>query len=202
MQPEYHANMVSKKRPSAYTISAHDPIPSPPGHEITHELRAPPKVYFPYRDSNGISPAKIQRMIEQQRQYEEDCENYNAQTEIAAFEARQNGHSLPVPSLPIPPKIDSDVLRSFEPPSATRFYEYQSPTIVPVAVKNAKMPRPVIREMSRGCPACNPDHCEEIMPNRRPATRNGRRIDRERHHRPIPKRDELPLQLNQAYWMY
>jgi hypothetical protein len=157
-------------------------------------------MYFPYRDSNGLSPTQIQRMMEQQRQYEEACASLSTQHEIAAFEARLQGRALPVPSLPIPPKLDHDVLRSFEPPSASRFYEYQSPNIEPVAVRNAKRARPAVRDMSRGCPACNPDHLEALKPRQRPATRNGRRLHRERHPRPTPPRDGLPLQLNQAYW--
>jgi hypothetical protein len=138
--------------------------------------------------------------MDRKRRYEEEYEKVEMEREIAAFEARQGGKQTEIPALPIPPKVDYDVLRSFEPPSATRFFEYQSPTIVPVAVKTAKRPRPVTREMARGCPACNPDHHDAIRPRHPSPKRNGRCLHPERTPRRTPARDELPLQLNQAYW--
>jgi hypothetical protein len=200
MDDDFQANMVSKKRPTTYTLSARDPIPVPPGHVAKHELRAPPKAHFPYRDSNGVPPATIHRMLERKRQYEEECEEAETQRDIAAFEAKHGGKRREVPALPIPPKVDWDVLRTFEPPSATRFYEYQGPSIAPVAIRTAKAPRAATREMARGCPACNPEHHDAIRPRTRSPTRNGCALHHSRAARRTPTRDELPLQLNQAYW--
>jgi hypothetical protein len=193
-------SMFPKKRPTAYTINAHDPVPAPTGHEVAHELRPPPKVYYPHRDCNGLSPAKIQRMMADREEYEQNCERVRTETDIAVFEAKHSGKTFNIPMLPIPPKVDSDVLRGFDPPSVTRFYDVDPPNIAPLSEKNARHPIPPVRPMTRGCPCCNPDALEQVTPRLPPATRNGRRIHRdERPPTPRP-RDALPIQLNQAYW--
>jgi hypothetical protein len=199
----YHKRFMSlfpKKRPTSYTINARDPIPAPPGHHVTHEVRPPPKVYHPHRDFNGLSGTKIQRMMVERRQYEEECERVKTETDIALFESKHGGKSFTIPSLPIPPQIDSDVLRSFYPPSLTRLYDVDPPNITPLSEKRARRPVTPVRPMSRGCPSCNPDVFDQTSPKLPPPSRNGQRINREERE-PTPRsRDALPIQMNQAYW--
>lgn len=258
--------MFAKKPPSAFTINARDPVPDPPGHEILRDMRPPPKVYYPYRDSNGISPKKIEKMIKKKKEYEEECARIQTENDIAIFEAKLKGTYVEtpessVPSLPIPPDIDFDLIRSFEPPSATRFYDYVPPNIHQKTAKKRNAITPMLNEtrsatsktrtrpatsmsrvtidsfstnrgstftdtetdagsimntgtslyssknnsrqhsrcMARGCPCCNPNHFEEIQPRTRPATRNGKPIQRPKTSTPRKKAD-LPMQMNQAYW--
>jgi hypothetical protein len=141
-------------------------------------------------------------MMARKRQYEEDCERVQTENDIAIFEARQAGQRADVPSLPLPPKLDYDVLRSFEPPSASRFHDIFIPVTTPKAARLARdAVRPCRREMRRGCPACNPEHHDEIHPRHLAATRMGRRIQRERKPEAAGRvRNELPMQIGQAYW--
>lgn len=259
--------MFTKKPPTAFTINSRDPVPDPPGHEISKDLRPPPKVYYPYRDCNGISPKKIQKMIKKKKEYEEECARIQTENDIAKFEAKLKGTYVDtpettVPSLPLPPNVDFDLLRSFEPPSATRFYDYVPPnihqktakkknmnnTISPTltetgrtksrtrpsttlsrvsfksdsfsttkdltetetgsftnagttisTMQNVNNTRQNCRCMARGCPCCNPSHFDEIKPRTRPATRNGKPIQRPTTATPR-KKANLPMQMNQAYW--
>lgn len=194
--------MFAKKAPTAFTINARDAVPDPPGHEIPREMRPPPKVYSPYRDCNGHSPAAIQKMIEKKRAYEEECERIKTENEIAQFETKHSkevdGDFVPhVPSLPIPPSIDYDVIRSFEPPSATRYFDIPSPNI---HKKRPKTPK-CLKPMHHGCPCCNPEGLESKKARTRPATRNGRPLSRVTDESPTPrKQNNLPMQMNQAYW--
>ena len=257
--------MFTKKPPTAFTLNARDSVPDPPGHEISHDIRPPPKVYYPYRDSNGISPKKIEKMIKKKKEYEEECERIQTENDIAKFEAKLKGTYVEtpetsVPALPIKPDIDFDLLRSFEPPSATRFYDYVPPNIHKKTSKNKNTITPILNEtgrttktrtrpatsmsrvtfdsfstnrnlsesetetgsflntetslstgknmnnshqhsrcMARGCPCCNPNHFEEIKARTRPATRNGKPIQRPQTATPR-KKPNLPMQMNQAYW--
>ena len=198
--------MFEKKRATSFTINSRDPIPDPPGHEIKRELRPPPKVYSPYRDCCGYSPAKIQKMMEEKKKYEMECQRIKDQSDIARFEARLKGirpEELPeVPVIPIPPaSVDYDLLRTFDPPSATRFYDVITPNVRPKSeLRQQRERRHKDKDMAHGCLACCPDHYNGVKARTRPATRNGRQLQRET--RPITpnKRDELPLQMNQAYW--
>lgn len=198
--------MFEKKRPTSFTINSRDPIPDPPGHEIKRELRPPPKVYSPYRDCCGYSPAKIQKMMEEKKKYEMECERIKTESDIARFEARLKGirpEELPeVPVIPIPPpSVDYDVLRTFDPPSATRFYDVISPNVRPKSeLKRKREARHIERNMAHGCPKCCPERYNSVKARTRPATRNGRQIQRENRPMTPNKRDELPLQMNQAYW--
>lgn len=202
--------MFAKPKSTTFTINARDPVPDPPGHEIKREQRLPPKVYTRYRDCNGYSPGKIQKMIEKKKQYQLECEIIQTQAEIDRFEAKQRGlkdaELPPIPQLPIPPQdIDNDVLRSFEPPSATRFFDIITPSTRP---KSAVRQQPKDdakstcsgRCIHHGCPCCNPDRMTEAKPRTRPATRNGATIHREERPKTPNKRDDLPMQMNQAYW--
>ena len=143
--------MFEKKPPTAFTINARDPAPDPPGHEILRDMRPPPKVYYPHRDSNGISPKKIEKMIKKKKEYEEECVRIQTENDIAKFEAKLKGTYVEtpesqVPSLPIPPDIDFDLIRSFEPPSATRFYDYVPPNINSKTAKKKNSITPALNE--------------------------------------------------------
>ncbi|OHT05195.1 hypothetical protein TRFO_27129 [Tritrichomonas foetus] len=214
--------MFTKRPATAFTINARDPVPDPPGRKIPREIRPPPKVYYPYRDCNGISPKKIERMMKKKKEYEEELARIQTENDIAKFEARQKGTYVEsvepsVPKIPLPPSIDFDVIRSFEPPSATRFYDYTCPNIRPKTApktivngnnfngnnsnrsKTNRSNKTTERQMARGCPCCNPDHLSELKAPKLTATRNGRPIQRPTTAT-ARKKSNLPRQMNQAYW--
>lgn len=253
--------MFAKPPPTSFTLNSKERVPDPPGHEIPNESRPPPKVYYPYRDCHGISPKQIEKMIQKKKLYEQELERIQTENDIAQFEAKLKGsHSSPenqIPTIPLPSNIDLDLLRSFEPPSATRFYDYVPPntrctsthkkkvksqmgsrnttrpgtsfettsrtTTRPSTSFTSNLPdietnydfsltqqntnRTTIsnnshqspKGMSHGCPCCNPDHFHEIQPKRRPATRNGKPIQRPTTATPR-KKPNLPKQMCQAYW--
>ena len=202
---EDHSNQMnaSTKRPlTALTLNARDPVPPPPGKEITRELRPPPKVYYPHRDCNGISPEKLEMMMQLRREYDEEMTSLQTENEIAKFEARQSGSYVDViPDIPLPPTIDLDLLRGFDPPSATRFYDYNAPVTKPIELQRKRELKKFGKErsMHHGCPCCNPTHYGEFRKITKPPARNGRPLQRPRTNMQKRKPD-IPLQMNQAYW--
>ena len=121
---------MKKKNDLSFIIKTNDKIPILNDIIENSENRPPPKVVSIYRDTHGQSPRKINKMIEIKKKFEIECERVQNERELAEFELKHNfqlKRKEVIPTLPIIPKIDQDLIRYFEPPSATRFYDFPVP---------------------------------------------------------------------------
>jgi len=179
---------MKKTSENSYVVRSKDPIRTSDASS-ENDIRPPPKIFQSFRETKGLSPKKVKKMISNKKEYEIELEKIQNERDLIEFEARLNPinkKSENVPSIPLAPKIDEDLIKYYDPPSATRFYDYP----IPKKPCSTRKKSAIKKVMSRGCPACNPEHFESI----RPFTATDKRECICCNH------EHLPYMIGQSYW--
>lgn len=168
--------MFKHKTKRSITLNPNDPLPKDPGINDNDNLRPPPKTFFPYQEYGGYAPESISKMLQDKKRYEEECEKTDVVNEIALFEAKHNNQSgrqkfYVKKDKPIPPKLDTGLVNSFEPPYSQKFFDFNYPHSTQKSSSRLSQKHSE-KCMVHGCPACNPNHYNEIKPEPRPTSQN------------------------------